>query len=59
MRIWSIKTVIHAKTFLMEGSFINNVMVLGEEGRGFSDDCSTKALVIKSVTMGGGGSKIV
>ena len=36
-------------------SFINDVMVLGGEGgQGFYDD-STKALVIKPVTMGKGG----
>ena len=39
------------------GSSINDVTVLGGRGyQGFCDD-STKALVLKSVTMGGGGVK--
>ena len=40
------------------GSSINDVTVLGGWGQGFCDD-STKASVIKRVTIGEGGSKIV
>jgi hypothetical protein len=40
-----------------KGSSINDVTVLGGRGyQGFCDD-STKALVLKSVTIGGGGVK--
>ena len=39
-----------------KGSSINDVTVLGGGGRGFCDN-STKALVIKPVTMGGGGGQ--
>ena len=40
------------------GSSINDVKVLGGGDQGFCDN-STRALVIKRMTMGGGGSKIV
>ena len=37
---------------------INNITVLGGGGQGFCDNI-TKALVIKCLTIGGGGSKMV
>ena len=42
------------KNFYVWESSINDVTVLGEGGQGICDD-STKAFVIKRVTMGGGG----
>ena len=45
---------------LYKGSSINDVTVLGEEGvMDFVTTVLSKALVLKHVTMGGGGSKIV
>ena len=49
----------HSFEYETKGSSINDVTVLGGRGyQGFRDD-STIALVIKSVTMGDGVSKII